>query len=163
MTMAEKIIDLKFVFLVVNAGSPNYEVAFTESVSQEIKDRLETYDIIKDRYTKEWVFDFINEFVKRLGIDGDFEGLTHTDCNEIYDSIMISDVNNNGIEFDSLIEWLHADACARKQYVDDAMENYCGDGDSLDLLRYAQLTEILQVYDVAYNFVMWYLGIEPEE
>lgn len=161
MTITEKIRDLQNVLTVRNSGSDNYEVVFKEWIPQNVIDRLETYDMIKDKYTREWVLDFINEFVKRLGVDGDFERLTYSDCDEIYDSIMTS-INNNGIDFESLVKWLAANAVGRETYFNDALENHCNDGDSptLDLFRYAQMTEILQVYDVAYNFAMWFLGIE---
>ena len=77
----------------------------------------------------------------------------------------MASVDNNGTDFESLVKWLAADPEGRETYFNDALENHCTDGESpvLDLFRYSQLTEILQVYDVAYNFVMWFLGIEPTD
>jgi hypothetical protein len=156
--ISEEIEELRDIFEAVTVkgkcGKKHVEIQFKKGVDQTIIDRVSTYDMVKDKYTREWLSNYLQRFtgITSAGY------YTFEELENIHNSI-VTDFTGYS-EFVDLIAWLSADL-SRTYYTDEVI-TYMELDNLEDVLRTAQENEIEAVYDLGFNFVCWYLKVEPE-
>lgn len=140
---------------------------FADDVSENVIDRLQTYDMIKDEFTRTDMYEFLNHFARLLELDLGTYTTKDLDC--VFHSIYDDEEACGDVKY--LSEWLAADPDTREDYVNEAITDLIPEDDSEayemlsleKILLEAKTKEMLAVYDLGYNFMKWYLDIEEDE
>jgi hypothetical protein len=145
-------------------GHSTSVTVFADDVDQNVIDRIQTYDMIKDEFTRETMHEFLNHFARLLELD--LGTYTIKDLNAVFHSIYDVETAYGG-DVDYLTKWLADDPYTREDYFNDALETLIDmdDPDRLnmrEIIQEAKLIETLEVFDLGYNFIKWYLDIEED-
>ena len=148
-------------------GYMTYKTVFATTTTKEAVDRLQTHDMIKDKYTRETLQDFLDHFARLLEME--LGTYSIEDFDRIFQNIYEGE-NNYGEGLDDLAGWFVADPFGREDYINDALEYLVSMDDRAeddippiqDILQEAKLRETLAVFDVGYSFIKWLFGVDEE-
>lgn len=155
-------------FLTIKQIKGKIVTVFADDAPENVIGRLETYDMIKDEYTREDMYEFLNHFARLLELD------LGTYTSQDLDRVMLSIVEGEvccTMGLDVLANWFAINPFTRETYVNDALDYLITmddrDEDEIppiqDILQKAKFRETLDVFDLGYNFIKWYLDIEEDE